>query len=57
MQGESIFLNNNDKKIVVRINLSGHPGHRKKMYKWKQKKGRKMDLEISRGTRKLSLIP
>ena len=26
------------------------------MYKWKQKKGKEMDPEISRGTRKLSLI-
>ena len=30
---------------------------RKKMYKWKQKKGRKMDPEIGRGTHKLSPIP
>ena len=33
------------------------PRSRKKMYKWKQKKGRKMDPEIDRGTHKLSLIP
>ena len=35
--------------------ISGKKGE--KIYKWKQKKGRKMDPEIGRGTHKLSPIP
>ena len=62
---KNTFSNSNEKKKRYRVNWYGHPGHgkksingekKKKMYKW-EKKGRKMDPDIGRGTHKLSPIP